>query len=157
MARGRKPTPTHLKVVTGNPGRRPLNDAEPNAVRSRPSCPAHASDKAKETWGYVCGMLDRMGILSEVDAIAIEMLCEAYADWLGAKRALAEFGSDYYQTENSAGGVMHRAHPAVATKADADRRIRGWLAEFGMTPSSRSRVKVDGEKAEDDPLSQYIG
>jgi len=27
--RGPKPTPTHLKLVTGNPGKRRLNQAEP--------------------------------------------------------------------------------------------------------------------------------
>ena len=27
--RGRKPTPTHLKAITGNPGKRPINHAEP--------------------------------------------------------------------------------------------------------------------------------
>ena len=155
MARGRKPTPTHLKVVTGNPGRRPLNGAEPEAQRARPSCPSHASDKAKETWGYVCGILDRMGLLAEPDALALEMLCEAYAEYLAAREELREFGSRYYQTENQAGGVMHRAHPAVAVMQDADRRIRGWLAEFGMTPSARSRVKVDGAKEDDDPLAKY--
>ncbi|MDC9743941.1 phage terminase small subunit P27 family, partial [Proteus mirabilis] len=26
---GRRPKPTHLKVVTGNPGKRKLNDKEP--------------------------------------------------------------------------------------------------------------------------------
>lgn len=28
-ARGRKPKPTALKVLEGNPGKRPLNDHEP--------------------------------------------------------------------------------------------------------------------------------
>jgi hypothetical protein len=27
--RGRKPKPTHLKLLEGNPGRRPLNTGEP--------------------------------------------------------------------------------------------------------------------------------
>lgn len=155
--KGRKPTPTHLKVVAGNPGRRPLNDAEPVAQKSRPSCPSHASDKARETWGYVCSILDQMGLLSDVDALAIEMLCEAYADYLAAVQALKEFGSDYYQTVNQSGGVMHRAHPAVAVKQDADRRIRGWLAEFGMTPSSRSRVRAEGDGDDEDAAKRYFG
>ncbi|WP_426032826.1 P27 family phage terminase small subunit, partial [Caulobacter sp. DWP3-1-3b2] len=31
MTRGRKPKPTALKLIEGNPGKRALNDAEPNA------------------------------------------------------------------------------------------------------------------------------
>ena len=29
MTRGRKPTPTGLKLIKGNPGRRPINQGEP--------------------------------------------------------------------------------------------------------------------------------
>jgi P27 family predicted phage terminase small subunit len=100
-------------------------------------------------------MLDRMGILAEPDALALELLCEAYADYLAAARELKDFGSAYYETTTEKGGTMYRAHPALAAKADADRRIRGWLAEFGLTPSSRSRVKTDGSKEDDDPLAKY--
>ena len=31
MTRGRKPKPTALKLIEGNPGKRAMNDAEPNA------------------------------------------------------------------------------------------------------------------------------
>jgi P27 family predicted phage terminase small subunit len=154
--KGRRPKPSHLKLVTGNPGRRALNAKEPKVARSRPSAPSHLSDKARETWGYVTGLLDRMGVLSEVDAVALEMLCESYADYLAAKAELKAFGSDYYTTLTALGDKMHRAHPAVAQKNDADRRIRAWLSEFGMTPSARSRVKADGEGTEDDAAATYF-
>lgn len=114
------------------------------------------SDKARETWGYVSGLLDRMGVLCEVDAVALEMLCEAYADYLAARDELKIFGSEYYTTLTAAGDKMHRAHPAVAQKNDADRRIRGWLAEFGMTPSARSRVKSDGDANEEESAAAYF-
>src|SRR5690242_16133765 len=128
--KGRKPTPSHLKLVKGNPGKRPINKREPQPRRERPSAPAHMSDKARETWGYVSAILDRMGVLREADAIGLEMLCEAYADYLAARAHLKDLGSNYYETVNQTGGVMHRAHPAVAVMQDADRRIRAWLAEF---------------------------
>jgi P27 family predicted phage terminase small subunit len=154
--RGRKPNPTHLKLVKGNPGKRPINESEPKPRRERPSAPAHVSDKARETWGYVTAMLDSMGVLTKADVVALEMLCEAYADYLSARAELKAFGKNYYETVNQTGGVMHRAHPAVAVMQDADRRIKAWLAEFGMTPSARSRVKADGEQDED-PAEKYFG
>ena len=39
MAMGRKPKPTHLKLVTGNPGRRPLSAVEAQAVPALPPPP----------------------------------------------------------------------------------------------------------------------
>lgn len=155
--KGRKPQPSHLRLVKGNPGKRPMNAAEPVAVRERPSPPAHVSDKAREVWGYVSALLDDMGVLARPDAMALEMLCEAYADQLAARATLKEFGSSYYETRNEAGSIMHRAHPAVAVIADTDRRIKAWLAEFGMTPSSRSRINVpDGQRPEKDPAQAFF-
>lgn len=157
MARGRKPTPTHLKLVTGNPGRRPLNKDEPQPVAGRPKCPAHCSKNARKLWDYVCDLLHDMGLLATSDAVALEMLCEAYSDFLAASDTLKEFGDDFYETTNESGSTMYRVHPALAKKQDADRRIRGWLAEFGLTPSSRTRVKAGTDGKEEDPIEKYFG
>jgi phage terminase small subunit len=53
------------------------------------------------------------------------------------------------------GSVMHRSHPAVAAIQDADRRIKGWLIEFGETPSARSRLRVDAHEP-DETTSKYF-
>ena len=47
---GRRPKPTHLKLIQGNPGKRSLNDAEPNPPRGVPSPPDHMTSAAKEAW-----------------------------------------------------------------------------------------------------------
>jgi hypothetical protein len=47
---GRRPKPTHLKVVTGNPGKRKLNDKEPTPAREIPSPPEHLTDWGKVAW-----------------------------------------------------------------------------------------------------------
>ena len=56
------------------------------------------------------------------DALAIELLCEAYADYLDAKETLKARGSNYFEVTNRAGGLMHRAHPAVSIMQEADKR-----------------------------------
>jgi phage terminase small subunit len=48
---------------------------------------------------------------------------------------------------------MHRLHPAVSVMQDADRRIKGWLIEFGQTPSARSRIKVEGYELDEDGVA----
>lgn len=37
--RGRKPKPTELKLLEGNPAKRPLNKNEPNPEKKAPRCP----------------------------------------------------------------------------------------------------------------------
>ena len=37
--RGRKPKPTGIKQLEGNPGKRKLNEREPKPEKKAPSCP----------------------------------------------------------------------------------------------------------------------
>jgi len=46
--RGRKPKPTAVKVLEGNPGKRSLNTAEPKPEKKAPRCPSWLEDEAKE-------------------------------------------------------------------------------------------------------------
>ncbi len=158
---GRKPKPAALKKVLGNPGKRRSSPAtEPpkpaGIVKASPAPPDHLSDRARSAWRLVGPMLVRNGVLADGDEVALEMLCEAYADYLDARVELEAFGSNYYETKNQAGGVMHRAHPAVAVMRDADRRIRAWLSEFGLTPSARSRVHGEVGDENEDPADRYF-
>lgn len=47
--RGRKPTPTAIKELEGNPGKRPLNTKEPKPVKKAPSCPKWLEPEAKRS------------------------------------------------------------------------------------------------------------
>ena len=46
-SRGRKPIPTAIKELEGNPGGRPLNKREPKPVKKAPRCPVWLEDEAK--------------------------------------------------------------------------------------------------------------
>ncbi|MDQ1077996.1 phage terminase small subunit P27 family [Pseudoroseomonas cervicalis] len=151
MARPRKPT--HLKVVAGTERPSRVNKAEPKPRRKPPAPPSHLSDKAREAWAAVSVLLDRMGVLTEADGMAVEGLCEAYADLYAAREALSARGGLTYETVSQTGAVMHRPYPEVSMIADADRRFRMWLASVGLTPADRS--KVAGEPvAEESPWDQ---
>ena len=45
---GRKPKPTRLKIIQGNPGKRPLNKNEPQPERRLMRAPSHLSEEAKK-------------------------------------------------------------------------------------------------------------
>ncbi len=50
---GRKPKPTAIKMLEGNPGKRALNHAEPRPKVVMPRAPEHLSDEEKAKWKAV--------------------------------------------------------------------------------------------------------
>ena len=52
--RGRKPKPTALKVLEGNPGKRPLNDREPVPPKGRAQMPGVASAGSQKGMEAAC-------------------------------------------------------------------------------------------------------
>ena len=77
--RGRKPTPTAIKELEGNPGKRPLNTKEPKPVKKAPSCPSGWNRKPKKEWRRLAKQMEQIGILTEVDMAAFAGYCQAYA------------------------------------------------------------------------------
>lgn len=145
MARGRKPLPTHLKLIKGNPGRRPLNENEAKPELSLPTPPPHLSDEAKVEWGRVVDDLYRLGLVSELDRAALGAYCQAYGRWVQAERALARMAEKDQLTsalmiKTKDGNAIQ--NPLVGTANTAMREMMKCASEFGMTPSARSRIDV---------------
>jgi phage terminase small subunit len=82
--RGRKPKPTHLKLVQGNPGRRPLNKQEAKPRRTVPTCPGHLNAVARREWRRVVPLLAECGLLTEVDRAPRAAYCQAWGRWVEA-------------------------------------------------------------------------
>jgi P27 family predicted phage terminase small subunit len=160
MAMGRKPKPTHLKLVTGNPGRRPLPAVEAQAAPALPSPPPHLSDDAKVEWGRVSEELYKIGLLSGIDRASLAAYCQSYGRWAGAERAIAEMGKRDMLT----GGLMIKTsngnaiqNPLVGTANKAMSDMVRYAAEFGMTPSARSRIIAAPPGSESqDPAADYL-
>jgi P27 family predicted phage terminase small subunit len=150
--RGRKPKPTRLKILTGNPGRRPLNPAEPVPPPTPPDCPDHLDGEARAEWGRITPLLAAMGILSEVDRAALAGYCAAYGRWVEAERQVRKYGT--IVTSPDKGFPMKSPYLCIAESSlDQMRRL---LVEFGLTPSSRSRVHVDPEQR-GSRLDEFLG
>src|SRR5258706_11513949 len=78
--KGRKPKPTHLHLVNGNPGKRARNRREPKPPHGIPTPPEHLSKEASVAWGLLAAKLEQMGVLTLADAWALEELAETYAE-----------------------------------------------------------------------------
>ena len=146
---GRRPKPTALKILEGNPGHRPLNTQEPLPTSGIPPMPEGLSKKAKREWEKVVPLLTSMKVLTEADGEALSRYCEACALAKEANQEIDKYGL----TVQGATGL--KKNPAVAVYMEAVRTMRAFMSEFGMTPASRSRLKVSGP-AEPDPFEQYL-
>lgn len=135
--RGPRPEPTQLKILKGNPGRRPLNTREPQAPAGEPSCPKHLTREAKAEWKRICGELAALGLLSIVDRAALACYCQSWARHVAAEKERDQRG-DYIETANG-----WRLAPWVRVSQDERKIMRSYLQEFGLSPSSRSRLEVD--------------
>lgn len=154
---GRRPKPTVLKLVEGNPGKRKINKTEPKPKREIPSCPAHLSDAGKVAWGRLSVLLDRMGVLTEADSAALERLCDCYSDVLICRESLKADGWTY-KTMDAQGNTLIKGNPAATQLRAADSQFKSYLIEFGLTPAARSKVHAttdDDKKA--DPLAEFFG
>ena len=92
-ARGRKPKPTALKVLEGNPGKRPLNDFEPIPPKGELKCPSWLLPEAKKEWKRLASSLEAMGVLTMADLTAFAGYCQAYARWKEAEEFITQHGS----------------------------------------------------------------
>lgn len=161
--RGRKPTPTHLKLVKGNPGKRKVNADEPEYELTSIMPPPDLDDQAKVEWGRVAHQLQAQGVLTDVDRATLAGYCAAYSTFISAEGALKElaardkvFRGLVVKTSN---GTMIQ-NPLVGIRNTALATMNKFAVELGMTPSSRTRIKVgDGTKTgkakKDDPASKY--
>ncbi len=74
MARGRKPDPTKLKLLKGNPGKRAIKN-EPEPEVCIPDPPDHLDDVAVGEWNRIAPQLEQLGLLSDIDMVALAMYC----------------------------------------------------------------------------------
>ena len=120
MARGRKPKPTKLKILAGNPGQRPLNHNEPKPDATMPKCPAWLSAEAKAVWRQVGKELHRIGVLTIVDANVLAAYCVAFATFKVASEQLDRDGLTYVSERG-----LVKTHPANNIRSDAMRSMWG--------------------------------
>jgi P27 family predicted phage terminase small subunit len=148
---GRPPKPTRLKILSGNPGKRPLNAAEPQPARGVPPCPAWLDDYAKEKWGELAELLHGLGVLTLADGETLTVLCNAWSELRHANDLLASEG----RTQESTRGGS-KPHPAVMMQRTAWRTIREYSTLFGLDPSSRSRLSVPPVDDEADAIDAFL-
>lgn len=155
MKKGRKPKPSSVKKRQGNPGHRGINHNEPAFVGTT-TAPRHLDRIARTEWRRLAKRLTVHRMLTPADRTAFAAYCVAYSRHVQAETFLGSAkakGSLVYRTE---GGAI-KPWPHVGISERALQTMHRFLVEFGMTPSSRSRLDVHIPKKETSDESFLFG
>jgi P27 family predicted phage terminase small subunit len=144
--RGPKPTPKKILKLRGS-WRSKLNSAEPDPPPAAPDCPAHLDEESRREWARVVPLLQTLELLTDIDRAALAAYCQCWSRWVKAEQEIAKFGAILVNKTNQ---TIYPS-PWLAVSNKMLQEMRRYLAEFGMTPSSRSRVSTTKEpsKAKD--------
>lgn len=152
--RGRKPTPTAIKELEGNPGKRVLNEREPKPVKKAPACPKWLEEEAKKEWRRLAKQMEQLGILTQVDMAAFAGYCQAYARWKEAEEFITQHGS----IVKTPSGYWQQV-PQVSIAQTYLKIMNKFAEQFGLTPSSRSRIIASSESGGStvDEMEELLG
>jgi P27 family predicted phage terminase small subunit len=133
--RGRKPTPSAIKALEGNPGKRALNEREPRPEKKAPSCPKWLEPEAKKEWRRLAKKMEALGVLTEVDMAAFAGYCQAYARWKQAEERITDRGL----VIRTPSGYPQQV-PYISIAQQYLRLMNQFAEQFGLTPAARSRI-----------------
>ena len=137
MSRGRKALPSNLHVLHGTH----RDDRHGGGVAVKivnPDPPSGLPDDAATEWRRIAPILSGYKLLSDLDLTALEMYCRVYARWLDAERRLDESGKLVFRTHT--GYETQSAYLNIINQCL--KQMQSLMAEFGMTPATRERLKA---------------
>lgn len=174
MQTGRKPKPTRLKQLEGNPGKRELSEKEPEPQLGIPSCPAFIKGAGRKEWKRITGELYTLGLLTSIDRAALAGYCLAWGQLEEVEQELGRMKKAYrdlarlkkrnksLDIQASNGMIRMTSHgnavmePLLFIRKQAIETMHKFLVEFGMTPASRSRIEVEKPRKYEDPTEAFL-
>jgi phage terminase small subunit len=150
---GRRPQPSALKVLRGNPGKKRLNEHEPQPPTGDVVKPGNLSKLAGAVWDELAPVCLAMGTLTTADVRPFATLCELQATLTRA--SLEKDAEGWAPFTLSDGAPVVKIHAVVKLERETATALRPYYALFGLEPISRARIAVP--KKPDVPVSKWAG
>ena len=153
--RGRKPKPTALKIIEGNPGKRPLNHNEPKPTSWLQHAPDWFDEEQLNLWRYAINHAPA-GVLGTIDrellAIWVVAAClHSTAAQLQIKLDSQNTAKMLTKTPNG----MAIQSPYITIMNKQALIMLKAASEMGFTPSSRSRISVPQPEDSDNAFADF--
>lgn len=163
--RGPNGLPANVHLLRGNPSKLPLGGLfdEFRPEVEIPTSPAWVWPEAKKEWKRITVELERYGLISRLDRAALVLYCQAWAKLVWAEKMLARQmqhavaqeataqaagkewkGGDGFMIPTPNGSFTYSPYWVAARHAGSE--VNRYLAAFGLSPSSRSRVSTSDNR-----------
>lgn len=136
--RGPKPTPKNLRLVKGTDRKDRVNDDEPDVKICVPDAPEYLDPEQQIVFLDTARKLARMRVMSDADVDALAIYAVAHCEMIEAQKMVSEMGLMVRAPKTHV--PMH--NPYLSIRDKATKTALGILTEFGLTPSSRTRIKT---------------
>lgn len=148
--KGRKPTPSHLRVLTGTKGKIPLDRNQPKPQGDLFEPPGDLIAQAIPFWNEAIADAPR-GLLKRLDKRCLAIW--ATAAWMHSDAA-AKVARSATVVQSPTGQVYQ--HPSLSIMNRQALIMLRAAAEMGFTPSSRTRINVSREDdGEGNPFAEF--
>ncbi len=152
MPPGRPTKPSAQKKLAGNPGKRKLNEAEPNYdTITSVDAPDYLDDLATTAWNTYAPLLCGQSVLCVTDLHNLEIFCMAYSGW---RRSHIDAGVQISVMQEN--GTLKK-HPALGAANEFANQMRTFGALLGLSPADRSKIMTPKQKEDDNPFGALLG
>lgn len=150
-ARGPAPKPTELKQLEGTYRADRAARNEPKPRVTVPPCPSWLSAEGKREYRRAAKLLVRLRVLTEADRMALAAYAHEYSKWREAEDIIDMQGM---VLTGAKGGMYMNPWRGIANTHF--KNMVKLLAEFGMTPASRSRIEAQPPEEEEQSLAEKL-
>lgn len=135
-----------------NPDRKGSNTHKaPKPAKKKPICPEYLEPDAKKEFRRLTTRLEAMRVLSSDDLRAISRYCSEWVRWKRLAYDLYQNG----ETQVGKDGIEKpRAQVSIANNLSAS--LLKLEAQFGLTPSARTRIQIEPEKPEPSKADEFF-
>jgi P27 family predicted phage terminase small subunit len=155
---GRRPLPTAVRQEQGESatrGRghsRPIEGDDFQPDQTVPEMPKHLGKVGRREWNFMSRVLAEHGVITEVDRQSLATYCEAVDAKEEAQKQLKLTGgrviATYMEKDGERLFLKMDTNPWWKVWREAVVVEKAYLIEFGLTPASRSRLKLPTKKKE---------
>lgn len=149
---GNRPKPTRLKLLQGNPGKRPINQQEPQPKRGIPPMPKWLKPfrVATREWKREAKELDEMGVMTTAECGDLAMRAYLASQIQELAADIQDEGRVVTITQLDRDGkevcTQTRTNPKCIQLKNLISEYRQLGTLLGLDPSSRSKLKTDKPK-----------
>jgi len=166
--------PQELKVLTGT-FRGDRDEADVRAVSDLPDklpAPSHIGSFGKKQWRKLTGLLEKDGLLKNIDLGTLEACCMAYDDMIQASYDMNKYQKKLKEAEEDLRDAWEQDHiksqaekiksylslveRSRAKKNKAMLLFHKFMNEFGLSPGSRKRLAITEKKSEESEFEKML-